>query len=260
MAEPDFIQRQYEFAAYLRDPDNNPAPSDVETRRMHIYRDLFFNNVRSMLAGNFPVLAEVLGEDRWALLVRDFYRDHQSRSPLFPELPREFLHYLAEERAQGKRSDSEPDLPFTYELAHYEWVESGLMLADDEPQPHDLRESGNLMDEQPVVSKLAWLLRYEFAVNEIGPDAIPTEPCEQPRFYLVYRDSDYEIHFVQLNAVTARLLELLQTEEQLTGTEALTRIADEMQHPNPDKVIAGGSAILDQWKQLGVVLGTRLPG
>ena len=29
--QPEFIRRQYEFAAHIRDPDNRPAPQDVET-------------------------------------------------------------------------------------------------------------------------------------------------------------------------------------------------------------------------------------
>jgi hypothetical protein len=101
-------QQQYAFAAYIRDPDNNPAPVDIEPRRMAIYRNLFFNSVRSLLGGTFPVLSDLLGEDRWALLIRDFYRDHQSHSPLFPDVPREFLHYLADERATGEKPTRKP--------------------------------------------------------------------------------------------------------------------------------------------------------
>ena len=50
MAElPEFQQKQYAFAAHIRDPENNPAPSGVEDRRMAIYRELFFNNLHNRL-------------------------------------------------------------------------------------------------------------------------------------------------------------------------------------------------------------------
>ena len=42
---PMFQQTQYAFAAHLRDPDANPAPPDIEDRRMKIYRELVYNNI-----------------------------------------------------------------------------------------------------------------------------------------------------------------------------------------------------------------------
>jgi len=42
-----FQDKQYAFAAHLRDPDNVPAPEGIEERRMAVYRELFFNNLFS---------------------------------------------------------------------------------------------------------------------------------------------------------------------------------------------------------------------
>ena len=92
------LQRQ--FAAHIRNPSSEPAPSDVEGRRMEIYRNLFFNNVRSLLAWNFPVIRKLYSDENWSQLVREFYVEHQARTPLFPELPREFLQYLQEQRGE----------------------------------------------------------------------------------------------------------------------------------------------------------------
>jgi len=51
MAElPEFQKKQYAFAAHIRDPENVPAPEGIEDRRMAIYRELFFNNIRNLLA------------------------------------------------------------------------------------------------------------------------------------------------------------------------------------------------------------------
>ena len=58
----DFRQRQAAFAAHLRDPEANPAPPGIEARRMAVYRDLFFNNIAGLLAGNFPVIRRTLGQ------------------------------------------------------------------------------------------------------------------------------------------------------------------------------------------------------
>jgi hypothetical protein len=249
---------QYEFSAYIRDPDNNTAPQDIEGRRMMIYADLFFNNVRKFLAGHFPVLSNILGEDRWALLVRDYYRDHRSHSPLFPDMPREFLHYIAEERPTGKHSDPLADLPFMAELAHYEWVEAGLLLAPDDVPIEHLQTAGDLLSERPVISGLAWLLSYHWPVNLISKDNQPEQPADAPLHYLVYRGDDEDVHFLQLNVVSARLFELLR-DEQCSGQTALETIVDELNHPDPEQVIGAGTQMLTQWRDKNILLGTIHP-
>jgi len=257
MAEAeDFQQHQYRFAAFLRDPDNNPAPAGIEPRRMDIYKELFFNNVRTLLAGTFPVLFEILGEDRWALLIRDFYRDHQSRSPLFPDLPREFLHYLAEERAAKQRTDELSDPPFMYELAHYEWVEAGLMLAADDAPVQNLNPTGDLLTGQLVTTSAAWLLAYAWPVNKIGISFQPEEPASQSLYYLVYRNADDKIIFLTLNATSARLFEIISGDSALTGEQSLQKLAEELQHPDSDKVVHNGLHLLTEWRDRGIIRGT----
>jgi hypothetical protein len=257
ISNPDSLHaRQLEFAAHLRDPAVNPAPSDVEDRRMDIYRSLFINSITSLLSGSYPVLKDLLGEDRWRLLVRDFYRDHHSRTPLFPEVSREFLDYLSNERPAGKKSDPEEDAPFLCELAHYEWVEAGLKFAED-PQPDSrVNPDGDMLDDCPVTWELAWLFAYRYPVHEIGKENQPDEPAAQPQHYLIYRNADDAVKFIKLNIISARLFELLSTAEALTGREALQAIATELQHQDPTRVIEAGAAILEQWRKLGIITGT----
>ena len=63
-AEELLRQQQLEFAAHLRAPDRNPAPRNIEDRRMQIYRDLFINNVTNFLGNSFPVLSDLLGQEQ----------------------------------------------------------------------------------------------------------------------------------------------------------------------------------------------------
>ena len=246
--------KQYEFAAHLRDPQINAAPDDVEDRRMGIYRELFFSNVRKFLGGHFPIAKSILGDDGWGALIRDYYRDHVSHSPLFPDMPREFLNYLSEERSGNDRAADDP--PFLYELAHYEWVEAGLLLAPDPERPGNINPDGDLLGSHPSLTQPAWLLAYRFAVNEIGPDNIPEGPADQPLHYLVMRNADDKVKFIKLNIVSARLYELLQNDGQLTGRAALEQIADELNHQDPAAVVKNGKKILEQWRDSGIVAGT----
>ena len=112
----NFTAVQYAFARHIRDPENAAAPADVEARRMAIYCDLFYNNVESFIANSFPVLRRITPDDRWHAMLRDYFSRHRARTPLFPKMPQEFLHYLEHER------DTEGDPQFLLELAHYEWM------------------------------------------------------------------------------------------------------------------------------------------
>lgn len=255
MAElPRFKQAQYEFAAHIRDPKLNPRPVDVEERRMNIYNELFFNNVEDFIATTYPVLKEITPEDEWDNMMRDYFSHHLSHTPLFPEMPREFLKYLENER------DNPNDPPFIKELAHYEWIELALMTSDlDETISwNKIDQDGELLNNQPVMSPLAWPLMYQYPVQHISADFIPEAPSEQPVYLLIYRDKKDKVHFITLNPVTALLLQLITEENNLTTKQMLENIAHQLNHPDPNIVIEGGLQIMQDLKDRNVILGVSL--
>jgi len=253
--QPDFIRRQYEFAAHIRDPEHRPAPADIEDRRMGIYRELFYNNVEGFLSGTFPVVRRILDDTTWHALIRDYFSQHVSHTPLFLEMPREFLAWLENERGEPAE-----DPPFLAELAHYEWVELALSISEETFDAGQIDTRGDLLKGTPVLSPLAWHLTYRFPVHRIGPDFQPEQPDEQPTCLVVYRDRTDEVGFMEVNPVTKRLLELVEAATTASGEELLLQIADEMAHPQPEIVIRGGSEILQNLHQKDVIPGTkRLP-
>ena len=253
--QPEFIRRQYAFAAHIRDPEHRPAPPDIEDRRMAIYRELLYNNVEGFLSGTFPVLRRILDDAVWHALVRDYFSQHLSHTPLFLEMPREFLAWLEQER--GKQAE---DPPFLAELAHYEWVELALSISEDSLDSDQIDRHGDLLQGTPVLSPLAWHLAYRFPVHRIGPDFLPQQPGSQPTYLVVYRNRADDVGFLEINAVTKRLLELVATETTASGMELLARIAEEMHHPQPEVVMRGGSEILQGLQQKDIIPGTkRLP-
>lgn len=246
-----FQQLQYAFAAHLRDPVRRAAPAGIEDRRLKIYRELFFNNIENFLANAFPVLRQLYPDESWFALVRDFYARHQSHDPLFNGLAEEFLRYL-----DAERGDVEGDPPFLRELAHYEWVELALSIAEDELTPVLADPNGDLLAGPPCVSPLAWALGYEWPVHRIGPDYQPTEPGAQPTWLVVYRTRQDEVRFLEINAVTARLLALAGESPEATGADLITRIAGEL-GSDPAGLMDAGAAMLEGLRERGVILGTR---
>jgi len=247
-----FQASQYAFTAHLRDPDHHPAPVEMEDRRVGIYRELIFNNVESLLAGYFPVLRRLLPEDYWKGLVRDFFIRHRARTPLFTELAQELLVFLHRER------DSNPqDPPFLLELAHYEWVELALMISEEEPDLTGLDPNGDLLAGVPVLSPLAWPLSYRFPVHRIGPDYQPREPPLELTHVIVYRNREERVEFLETNAVTQRLLQLLVEVPDRSARARLEQVAAELHHRAPEQVVASGAGLLEDLHARGIVLGTR---
>src|SRR5688500_1511668 len=138
-------EQQFVLARHVRDPSRHVPPPCIKQRRIAIYRDLFYNTIENRLAGNFPVIRKTLGDTPWHALVRTFYADHRCHTPLFTEIGREFIQFLEqreleqrelEPRGPGPRPSGD-NPPWLHELAHYEWVELALQIADDELPPHD---------------------------------------------------------------------------------------------------------------------------
>lgn len=243
---------QTRFAAHIRDPQANAAPEGIEDRRMAIYRNLFFNNIKGFLSSNFPVLRSLYSAADWDQLCRSFYRDHRCHTPLFPELPREFLQYL-----QAFPGGQLPGPAFILELAHYEWVELGLQLDESDPDEIEAVRDGDLLNGVPVLSPLAWPLSYNYPVHQIQTDFQPTTKPAEATHLLVWRQPDFHIKFMQLNVVAMLLLQHIKKQPDQTGLQHLNAIAGILNHPNPEAVIQGGTELLQDWHEKQVVLGTR---
>ena len=251
---PESLARlQRDFAAHIRDPRSCPAPEGIEDRRMAIYRNLFFSNIKSFLSANFPVLKSLYEESAWNILCRDFYREHRCHTPLFPELPREFLQYLQETRSDAS------DPPFMLELAHYEWVELALSLDESDFESSGIDPDADLLTGCPVLSPLAWPLSYRFPVHRISSDYQPATAPEEPTHLLVWRRRDFVIRFMQMNDVTRLLLETMHQNPGRTGLELLNSTAESIRHPRPEAVVQNGATLLADLLEKQVIVGARDP-
>ena len=210
---------QLALARHIRNPDRHPAPADIEPRRLTIYRELIYNTVEGFIASGFPVLRTLLDDPAWHALVRRFLDTHGCQTPYFLHIAEEFLAFLD----AGGESLGLP--PFAQELAHYEWVEMALDVAGDECPDFD--PGADLLDGVPLLNPLAWPLAYRWPVHMIARDNQPAEPPPLPTCLVVYRGSDDRVHFLESNASTLRLLELLSA-GTLSGREALRQLAAEL--------------------------------
>ncbi len=252
---PDFQKKQFAFAAHIRDPDHVAAPADVEDRRMAIYRELFFNNIRNLLSNMFPVLKKLHATEKWDDMIRQFMRKHRAETPYFLQLPQEFLDFL-----QNEYDARDDDFPFLVELAHYEYIELALSISEDSNDLTEIDPAGDLLANVPVKSVLTWAYSYQYPVHRISLDNLPTEPSGQPVFLAVYRRQNDKVNFLELNPITARLLEAVEKNiDGQCGADLLRNLAIEINYPDVDALLQHGAAALEEMRQLEILTGTRAP-
>jgi hypothetical protein len=242
------LQRvQREFTQFIRDPDHCTAPQGVERRRLRVYRHLFFNNINSFLSNGFPVCRSLYSDVDWGTMVRDFMIKHQCASPYFLKIAEEFLEYL-----QFQRSVIDIDPPFLYELAHYEWVELALDVAEGVlPAAGDL--AGDVLNSHFRLSPLAWPLAYQFPVHLISADNRPQKADGEATCIVVYRNRADSVEFLEINAITARLLALFNEAPFPTAGALLGVIAGELE-VEAESLYGFGAELVIQLVSLDILL------
>lgn len=247
--QPGFQELQLSFTAHIRNPALHPVPDGIEARRMRIYAELFYNNIESFLAGAFPVTKRIFLNPGWSgmpwrVLAREFIHQHGSETPYFLEISQEFLEFVSTHPIHEQ-------FPWLLEFLHYEWVELALGVNDTPWPTTGFDPDGSLLGEV-VVSPLIWPLAYRYPVQDIGPEHLPSSAPGQPVYLVVYRRSDDKVRFMVSNAMTHRLLELLQA--GVSGEAALIQVALELGISSQVSREQGEAALL-RLREMEILLG-----
>lgn len=239
------LQRQ--LCRHIRDPEQQAGPANVEDRRLKVYRDLFYKNIEGFLSGTFPVLRSCYEDDVWHAMVRAFIRDHRCETPYFLKISEEFLAWFDVAR--------QPDKPFAADLAHYEWVELALDVDSRDLTTLEADPDIDLLQGRPVLNPVLHCLQYAWPVHHISGDFQPQTPLTESCVLLVYRDRSDKVGFMEINAVTAALIALLDSGNHASGAEALLALGEQLQHPDPQAMVNFGAELLQQLLDAGVLLG-----
>ncbi|WP_411358712.1 HvfC family RiPP maturation protein [Pseudidiomarina salilacus] len=203
-----FKDLQVDFAKWLRDPQSDAQFAAIEPRRLAIYKRLIHNNIKQFLRNGFPVLQSVLTSAQWQQLERDFIAQHQAKSPLFSQIGQEFVDFLAHYLPLQGNPQQTDFPPWTFELAHYERVEVDVRFKtlQTEWQPLAAIDEETQLNLNPT----AYLGIYDFPVARISPDYQPESKPNEPYFVLVYQELNGDVKFLELNPLTAFVVEQLQ--------------------------------------------------
>lgn len=249
-AEAEFARLQREFAAYLRNPAQVAPPAGHDERRLGVYRHAVYANIERFMHDNYPRIRAVMDDEAWHGMVRDYLKRHAARATAFVDLPAEFLAYLEHER------ESDAALPFLYELAHFDWLET-LVGADPRRLNLDaIDPDGDLIAGLPVANPIMVMHTYRYPVHAINGEYLPLAPPAQPTRIAAFRDRQHEYGFLDLNAAAARLLELIVAGEARSGREIFERVAAELNTRDVAGLIEAGGTILARMLARDVILGT----
>ena len=247
----DFQHYQQAFTAHIRNPTAHKKPAGVVSARMAVYRSAVFNNIFESVSVCFPVCEAAMGKRAWRALLKDFVKYYPAQSPIFREIPQQFLQFLNVMKPEAIKM-----LPvFLSQLAHYEWVELaiGSAVCSLEVTQINLSKQIDLLHEKPILAAAHMLLEYDFAVHKISKRK-PAKTIEKT-YLLVFRNTEFEVKFIELNPMTFQLLQLIK-ENNMTGEQALMCLAQAMQHPNTDAVIQFGAEILSDLTIQEAVIGS----
>ena len=233
-----FKQDQQQFVAYLR--DSSAAKPAVPDERLAVYQELLFNNVSGFIDSGYPVLKSLIPAERWQQLKRQFLADFRCSSPYFLHIAGQFLQFL-------QQSQAEPEPVFLLELAHYEWLELELSTRKTTAQP--LLCTG--IDGALALSELAEVQAYHYPVHRICAEFQPTEITAT--FLLLYRDVEDQVQFVELNSLSALLLQLLESQPGVQLAELVTQLAQYLPALEIHQIEAGARQLLLDFAAKAVV-------
>ncbi len=230
---------QHEFSSYLRDPKKLQRPLGIPARPTRIYEQLVFNNICGFIDACFPVAKSLFTKTRWRVLCRGFFRDWQSHTPYFSKIPEQFVLYIKANSAAVKAPVYLPD------LLHYEWLELEVDTAED-------KAIGSASSRRLALNPSVRYAHYNWPVHRISRAYRPRKA--QDTFLLLYRNADFEVKFLEINEITAQLLDILAA-GTTTAKEALKLLAKKLGYANPEALQIHGYVLLADLLKQNILQG-----
>lgn len=255
MSAIDEYAAQLAFAEALRD-SSSVAPNWIAPKRLQIYRELAFNNLQRALARSFAVSRSLLSDARWNALVAAFFKTWRTSEPQLRRLPAEFTRWLTDAPAHAAPT-------WWIALCRYEQIELELAMADVElpaaPAPQGEALVPQLLDGRPQLSPLAHLFESEWPVHRIDAAFAAATPddaqpaADQRTRLVIWRDRADSVRFIELNALSARLLQALRDAPTRSGRAHLRGLAAEL-FQAPEPLIEAGAKLLSSLYSREIVL------
>jgi len=178
----------------------------VTPGRVHHYRRLVYNVVRNTMDSAFPITLAALGEERWDLLVQDFFSKGIPQTPQIWKLPFEFYQFHAnQETGSGIRK------PYLDDLLYFEWIEIEVHTMPDRPYP-DYVQHGNIFMDRLAFNPEYEIIRLEYPVHMYSAEE--ASKLKGDYYALIFRSPETGyVQFLNLSPLNTYILTRLVEED-----------------------------------------------
>ena len=216
-----YLKTVQEFAHKVKQPASlSSMPFDQD--KSELYHSLVVGSISSVISPCFPVLTSILSEQQWQIIVKEFLTKYQHDTYLYNRLAYDMVKFLQQHNIT--------EYPFSAELAHYEWIELEISLIDEQPENMpDL--SNSLLTTSFQLSNLARILNYQYDVENICQEYIPSKPLSS---YLIVYKLNNAINFSKISEINFQILTYMLN-QQVTSQEVIQALC--AMHGSIDKNI-----------------------
>jgi hypothetical protein len=207
-----------QFSAVIRTgaefaPGTLSCPNYAEERGVGVYRNNYRGNLHDTLAGAYPVLRQLVGEEFFRLMAKRFIEQHSSHSGNLHRYGGEMAEFLT-------HFENTQYLSYLPDMARLEWACHRAYFADD-ASPFDLTRLANIAPES--YAELRWQLHPSctllatacpvaaiWQAHQNGANAdFNIDPNSGGDRLLVYRN-DLSVNIVNITPASLHWLEQLQ--------------------------------------------------
>ena len=199
------FEQQSKLANFCRTGEYETLENVNEKNVAH-YRRLVFNVVEDMLQTAYPLTFELLEQEEWLKVTKDFFAHHACISPQVWYMPKEFYEYLSAKKDHSLIKK----YPFLLELLWLEWLEVEMYMMEDKTVEYSI--DGKIATDALVINPEIHLQHFHYPVHLKNAKDI-SENDKGNYFLSLHRHpDDGEIIFTSLSPALVRSLEILQQE------------------------------------------------
>lgn len=192
---------QSSFANYCR-TSNESYLSGVQKDRAEYYHYLVSNVIIDTLSTAFPLSKQLLSEEEWGNLMKDFMLIHNCKTPQVWRMPFEFVEFV-----KGNSKTLLSKYPFIVELLFFEWIEIEMFMGEDVRKDYTL--NGNPESSVLMINPEIGLHKFNYPVHLKNASEIGES--DRGEYYLsVHRHPESgKVYFTDLSPALVLLLEFL---------------------------------------------------
>lgn len=237
---------QYQMATYCKTGEATEIMG-AKQDRLHNYRRLIYNIIDDAIENAYPIARNIIPSEQWQEMVDTFIAEHKCQHPQIMHMPGEFIAFTDEFNYAEKFN-----IPFLHDLLHFEWVEVLVHTMKDQVIP-DFNEDGNLLTEQLIFSPYFQMIELEYPIHRLRSTSM--EDAKGLYYILVYRQESGTVQYVELNQLTAYLLNSI-LENECTLKKAILPLIENADETTTNNFTANALQFMENLVSMGILKGT----